>query len=293
MALPGKFFEHYYQLWLPPLSVGAACGLLAVAGKDPATGNRRFAVAAAALVFLLMAAQAPYYTYPPAEWSSRKFGPRLLNNTAVAGALNRLLRPGETFVQWGHYAELYYYSGRRPPIGEFRSEYLLDGPRSAPRQARVIEDLSRQHPELLVVSRKFPFPPERPVPRWLLEHYAPFPPALQPRGRFAEYRLYYRRGGAVAARLFSPSGKLAAREQGDAEQQQDGGVRQRVDHQRDQVGGLHGLAVDHLVRDREAGRAAAGSSTEPWRSSARPVSARPRKSTAGSRRSARRRRWPP
>jgi hypothetical protein len=209
VALPGRFFEHYYQLWLPVLAIAAAWGIAALA---PITAElRRWqARAALAVALVLLAGQLPYYRLAPQEWSVAKFGGRLINSRYVASMINEVLLPGETFYEWGHEAELYFYSSRRPPGSELRSEHLLSGPRGAERSHKLVADLSSAAPELLLVSERFRFPLEHEVPNWLMQHYVEFGPERRAQWSRLGYRAFYRRGGDLERRLAAEQRQTAA-----------------------------------------------------------------------------------
>jgi 4-amino-4-deoxy-L-arabinose transferase-like glycosyltransferase len=199
VALPGHFHPHYYQLWLPVICLGAATSLAALQ-PQPMPARTWLLRAGGMLAALLLAIQLPSFGESPEEWSRQKFGERLVHNAATARILDAMLLPNETFFEWGHEAELYYYSSRRPPAGEFRCEHLLAGPRESIRTARLIADLTREQPELVLVSRVHPFPLDHPVPRWLLEHYGESDETGG--GPMAnDYRVLVRRAGALQQRL--------------------------------------------------------------------------------------------
>ena len=118
VLLPGRFLHHYYQLELPVLVLGATWGLAALRPAHFESETSWLRGAGGLLAGFLLLAQLPSYGRPPDEWSREKFGARLLDSRAVAGVINRVLLPGETFFLWGHEAELYYYravDGPRPP----------------------------------------------------------------------------------------------------------------------------------------------------------------------------------
>jgi hypothetical protein len=200
VALPGRFFEHYYQLWLPVVAIGGAWGLLALvpASVEP---QRWLARAGMVIAVVLLTQQLPYYRLAPQEWSIQKYGRRMVNSDAVASLINQVLLPNETFYEWGHEAELYFYSRRRPPGSEFRSEHLLSGPREQERSRKLVADLASNAPELLLVSDHFRFPLQHPVPQWLMQHYAELAPAAANPWRAHGFRAYCRRGGHLEGRL--------------------------------------------------------------------------------------------
>src|SRR5262249_33788214 len=83
VAAPGKFYAHYYQLWLPPLCLAAAWSLEAIGAR-----TRRPAVvvaAAGSLVAVALASQiAPQYALSADAWSETKYGDVFLRSRDVA-----------------------------------------------------------------------------------------------------------------------------------------------------------------------------------------------------------------
>jgi hypothetical protein len=54
VVLPGRFFAHYYQLWLPPLAIGAGWTLAAFAGTKWIRRWVPSAVGAAAIALMVV-----------------------------------------------------------------------------------------------------------------------------------------------------------------------------------------------------------------------------------------------
>ena len=203
VALPGKFYAHYYQLWLPPLAVGAGWGaaLLAERGRMPR-------VAATALGTLLLAAavrrEIHFYRIPGPEWTARRQGPAFVDLGHAATAIDRLLRRGEAFYVLGNEIGLYRETKRRPPTGVLYGSDVVSGPMAAALADRVIGDLERERPELVV------------VPRWVVDHGATTHPVR--RWCFDRYRpiavadptfaFYARRRGRLERQLPPFAGTL-------------------------------------------------------------------------------------
>jgi 4-amino-4-deoxy-L-arabinose transferase-like glycosyltransferase len=200
VALPGRFAPHYYQLWLPLLAVGGACGIAAV--RPRGSPQRQWLMSRGAVVAAaLLAVQLRSLAEPAQEWSRYKYGDRMLRHQRLANAIDEVLLPAETFFQWGKAPELYFYAGRRPPVGEFMSDNLLVVAATTPRVLRVLDTLGRTRPELVAVEFPYPFLSDDPVSRWLLEHYADVNPTA-PVGQATDtFRVLARRGGALERRL--------------------------------------------------------------------------------------------
>lgn len=201
IALPGQFYDHYYQLLLPPLIIGAGWTLGWLHAAAAGSALRWVAqVAGAVTLSLLIVSQLPFYRANAAgEWKGTTTDAESRAAEALAREIDGWLAPGETFYEWGGYPALYVYSGRSAPTGILMMNWFLHGRLADRLSERVIADLDRTKPELLVIAKKkWPEnPDESAVSRWLIEHYDPLPAAYD-RGPFA---LRVRRGGRLQARL--------------------------------------------------------------------------------------------
>ncbi len=202
IAVPGQFYVHYYQLWLPPFIIGAGwtIGLL----KSVAT-KRKLGwlsnVVGGAVLSLLILQQLPFYRMNAAgDWTPIE-SPETMAAEPLAREINSLLAPGETFYEWGGNPSLFFYTQRRAPSGILMVWWFLKGRLSAQLSQQVVADLERAQPELLVVVEEIwpENPAEQPVSNWLAERYYPLSQDNE-RGPFA---LYVRRGGNLEARLRS------------------------------------------------------------------------------------------
>lgn len=199
IALPGRFHYHYYQLWLPVLCIGAAWAM-ACSKRFRGPSLRHLALAT---LTVLAAAQVFLLRQEPDTWLRFKDdGARLAYNYRLAGTIDALLPPNATFYQWGHYVELYYYTGRRPPAGELRSGHLFSGGRVRERALRLVGALDRERPELVLTAPSWPFERARhPVVDWLRENYVQFDPSLLVARWHSPFGFYCLRGGDLDARI--------------------------------------------------------------------------------------------
>jgi len=197
VGLPGKFFPHYFQLWLPVLAVagGWAVGLL---GRHAPPRVRTLPhLAAAMVVALLVVYQIPLYQLSPDDFSRAKYRDDLfVEERRLARELDTLLRPDETFYEFGAETGLYFESGRRPPSGAFYAYPLLQGPVAANLSARVVRDLERRPPDLFIVV-DWALTMRNPVLDWARERYR-WAPGDPQRGPFT---LFVRPGSALEARM--------------------------------------------------------------------------------------------
>ncbi|MCX7718129.1 MAG: glycosyltransferase family 39 protein [Candidatus Sumerlaeaceae bacterium] len=198
IMLPGQFYPHYYQLWLPLLCVAAAAAVAAMARSATTLHLANPRILGVVLVASLVGTQGPAYLLPAEEWSQRKYGPVFVEARNAARKIRRMLQPGETMFVWGQYGGFYIYSGARPASGFFFLTPLLWSPYAELHSRRALEDLRRTPPELIVEDRRdVPPYPNHPIVRFFHAAYVPLPKGTLDQDR---YRIWYRRGGALAGR---------------------------------------------------------------------------------------------
>ena len=198
VSIPGKFFVHYYQLYLPVLVVGAGWGVVATANV-----LQRWAVAQMAGILILGCLL--YHIIPDCRisseaWSRQSYGGRSFIEFERCGrAVNQMLEPDECFYLWGVDTSVYYYSDRRPASGIFWADRLLSGPSKAQATQKVIADLEKNQPPLILIEDNKDLVPsqDNPVYQWVSTNYI-----VSPEARFSKYfTVCLRRGSALAARL--------------------------------------------------------------------------------------------
>ncbi len=207
IAITGRFYGHYYQLWLVPLVVGAGWAVSATGPKGhPTAALVRSAVGVVGLIVLLCFVL-PQHKLSADEWSATKIGPQFVVSRSVVKEVDALLEPGETLYVWGQNPEFYFWSGRRPPTGLIWSTDLMDdNPLAQKHTARALEDLKRELPEIFVVNQlQFKVPLDHPVIRWALveKRYVPLPGNPDRGVLYGRpfFRIFVRRDGRLAARL--------------------------------------------------------------------------------------------
>lgn len=194
IAFTGQFYPHYYQLWLPPLAVGAGWALGSFAGATRIPGWAPHAVGAAALGVLL-SQQLPLYQAPAETWARLKYGELFVAEDELGRELGALLAPGETFYEWGAETGLYFVSRRSPPSGAFYVFPLLVGPAAQPLAVRTVADLERRPPALFVVNKGVMFGGRirHPVLNWAEPRYV----ALAGSANRGTFTLFVRRGSRL------------------------------------------------------------------------------------------------
>jgi hypothetical protein len=167
VTLPGRYFPHYYQLYLPAIAIGAALGWHALArfGKPVA------AAVGAATLAVIAARVGSEFAAPAARWSRAKYGDLFIEVRRTAFLVDELLHPSENVYVWGSQPGLYYYSERRPPTEHFWPQSLLYSPWRDRWTTRALRDLDRARPELILIEDVSPTDASHPVMRWMSDHY--------------------------------------------------------------------------------------------------------------------------
>jgi hypothetical protein len=204
----GRFFAHYDQLLLPPLILGAAGGIILLGER---IGRKRWkCLPGAALLAFLIFHEASFYRLTAGEWADRKYsdGPVFAQATQLGYELDGMLKPGETFYEWGNETELYFAARRPPPSGIFYSYPLLNNPLAGELSQRVVGDLEKSKPEVFILNTGYYLSGDlfhrHPVLQFVLSHYKPLP---QKADR-TPFLLLVLKGGNLEKRLgASPPGK--------------------------------------------------------------------------------------
>jgi hypothetical protein len=194
--------RHYFQLWLPPLVIAAAWGVAAL--SELGQWMRRYGadLAGACVLGSLLFVQVPYYFKSAQEWCIMKYGTRdgeaFTESVKLGRELDQLLEPGQTFYVWGAEPGPYYYSSRPIPTGVILNYPLVKGPLYVSLSQRVIRDLERSRPELVVTVHE---PTEeirldQAVNYWWHERYHGWPG-----NRRGPFDLYVRSGSELEQRL--------------------------------------------------------------------------------------------
>lgn len=175
ILLPGWYFPHYYQLWLPPLVIGAGWTVALLKQILPQrfywSGYAIAAVCCGVLVILEM----PCYLAPAKSWSAQKYGGIFLEGEQLASKIERLLPPGATLYEWGNETGFYFTTRRRPPSGLIFAYPMQAGPLAPKLSWRLLDDLKHKHPELIVASNlTLSLTPAHPVAIWIDQNYRPY-----------------------------------------------------------------------------------------------------------------------
>ena len=132
VASPGKFYMHYYQLFLPILCILSPLALSALFNSL----DKRYAklsVIVPVAVFLIAITHIAYYQVKylrvsPNELSIRKYGdPAPLQAESMGRYIGKSTGPCESVYEWGKDTGIYFYSQRRAAAGIIFLDMLFIG----------------------------------------------------------------------------------------------------------------------------------------------------------------------
>lgn len=183
IGITGKFYPHYYQLWLPILAVGAGWSVVllshVIKQKDAAWRQHVFAVIA---LVSMLPSELWVYRMDSELWALRAYGDVHVNSERLGREINNILEPGETLYVLGDEPGFYFVTKRRPPTGVFFLQALAGGPLAQELTTRVVNDLVRKPPDLVVImsdavdtktvsSDHATLGPDHPLRMWVLQNY--------------------------------------------------------------------------------------------------------------------------
>jgi len=162
IAMPGKYWPHYYYLGLPPVLF--IISILVNEMRRLAERRRAFALGAVLIAATVVVGQKQYDDYlsvEPEKLSRKKYGsPMFIEGRKLGRLLGKYVPKNEKIFNWGRESELYFYSKRRPA-----TRYLVNYPLKVPELGWMVTDLVRQlereKPALIIVSDEVPLPLRR------------------------------------------------------------------------------------------------------------------------------------
>jgi 4-amino-4-deoxy-L-arabinose transferase-like glycosyltransferase len=202
----GRFNPHYYQLLLPPTVLGGAWAAVVAGERTRPRWKRLHWVPGGLIVAALAFYEAPFYRLSPEGWTEKKYdeGALFVQTYPLGREIQGLLKPGETFFEWGNESQLYFVSQCSPPAGLFYIYPLSGTPLARSFSQRILRDLEKSQPELMVLNTLC-LNPGRPINnailQWVRSHYRLFP--VHPQQGYFLFLL--RKGGKLEKRLSAPS----------------------------------------------------------------------------------------
>lgn len=199
VALPGRWWPHYYQIYVPPLVLGATLGLAQVGRLRAPWASRAGAVLLAAVVGVGLSTHLGQLALDGDAASLRKHSRFFIAVRDTASRAAALLRPHETVFVYGIDPGIYFHTRRRPIAQALWINHLV-GPLRLPLRQTLRRQLREVRPDLLVVDTRYRFSyiPEG-LALWIEEEYERLPatPEIFP------FQLAVRRDSALHARAFA------------------------------------------------------------------------------------------
>jgi len=172
IQLPGWFFPHYYQLWLPPLVIGAGWSVELLRRTLPLRFSWMAYAAAGVSCTVLVMIELPCYFLPAKSWSTQKYGGIFLETEQLAAKIDKVLPRGATVFEWGNETGFYFATRRDPPSGVIFAYPMQAGPLAPKLSWRLLSDLKKKEPELIVTANLTMWQsPEHPVTKWIEQNY--------------------------------------------------------------------------------------------------------------------------
>jgi 4-amino-4-deoxy-L-arabinose transferase-like glycosyltransferase len=175
VQMPGWFFPHYYQLWLPVLVIGAGWSVELLRRTLPARFSWASYAAAGVCCAVLVMMEVPCYLTSAKSWSAQKYGGIFIESEQLAAKIDNLLPAGEKFYEWGNETGFYFNTRRDPPSGLIFAYPMQAGPLAPRLSWQLLRDLNHKKPELVVTANlTMLLTPEHPVAKWIEQNYRPF-----------------------------------------------------------------------------------------------------------------------
>jgi hypothetical protein len=173
VAMPRRFFEHYYQLLLPPLAIAGGWGAAWL------WSERRLVAASVVPILVLVGTaflQLHWFVLSPRDRAAALHPASFFLDVARDGEeIRSLLRDDETFYAWCTEPQLYLIANKRPPAAGLWKLHTTEGPMASWLTQRTLEDLNRAPPDMIVLWSGYPGPDDHPIYRWIVERYDPMP----------------------------------------------------------------------------------------------------------------------
>lgn len=156
IAMPGRYYMHYYQLILPPLVVAVGWTVGSLASSTWRWGRVAAYTSAALVLIVVIAHETPYYWLCDNEWSERKYGSEFVDSSRLAHIIAPLLMPGERYYDAGSHPEIYLYLKREPITGYYEHGTELDQATERRYNQHVLGVLEHNPPDIITDDRKEP-----------------------------------------------------------------------------------------------------------------------------------------
>jgi hypothetical protein len=207
VASTNLWYPHYFQLWLPALCVSLGWSYVLLGdmfGRETWLKRLLSNIVVGVIVLPILVNQSLMYRLTPEQWAARKYSKCMADYVRQAEEINKILKPQETFYHFGREPGLYFVTKHRPPTGILLYYHLYRGPLTESFSKRVLSDLERSKPDMLVVRKDMnidmswsPKWWENPVARWCTQNYQPLPGNEKRRC----YEFFARKGSDLELRI--------------------------------------------------------------------------------------------
>lgn len=195
LALPGRYYYQYYQLWLPVLTIGVAFAINSLYISQWKHTRIAATVCTAAILIWTIRHESRFYKFTPNEWASNlnNSGDFRLRTNQFALNLNTVLRSDEVYFDASVDPEVYFLSKRDMPSGIHYADPTVSGYRANEYAQRLLNTLNSRPPELITVIPTYVIN-ER-IKLWILQNYERIPEADDR----CPFNLWWRKNGRLAA----------------------------------------------------------------------------------------------
>lgn len=172
ISLPGYFYPHYFQLWLPPTAIGAGW----LISNSLITGRKLAAGLLIAALLPLIGLRLYQYTIPVEQIALYKYGqghgPEAMESRQIGLWIHQNIDSKTLVYHWGAEPGIYFWAKRTPPVGMIVTYPLFMGnPEFITRHTEKLLQQLKQSPPGLVVANKAMLIQDHPVVKWLAAHY--------------------------------------------------------------------------------------------------------------------------
>lgn len=185
ICLPGKFFPHYYQLWLPYLCLGATLGIFEIKKSASALipGKKNIlewivfaSIMFSISIFFIELIGEPWIGISPDEISKKKYGGTFVYVRNMGEEIKRKTAPNARLYQWGIDPGIYFYANRDPVPGVLWANLIKYGPLGEEFTQRTLLQIKSEPPDYIVIDMLwFLRPSDNVITKWIIDNYRPDP----------------------------------------------------------------------------------------------------------------------
>ncbi|MBI1272691.1 MAG: hypothetical protein GC131_01210 [Alphaproteobacteria bacterium] len=174
-ALPGKFFPHYYQLFLPPIAIVSGwMGASLLSTKNKAWIAMYFSLMLPMLFTQIYQITIPIEDIPVVKYEET--GKEALETKRMAKWINENYRKDALVYHWGAEPGVYFWSQRKSPLGFVFNYPLLSDDKTGQHFSEIVlSELKAHKPDLIVANRGNLRNVDNTIEEWIVHEYAPSP----------------------------------------------------------------------------------------------------------------------